>query len=296
MSAETHRFTIGAFECIALLDGQVTYAADKYFANAPADELAVALGDHGVDPERIPSPYSGLVINTGRRLVLIDTGAGDFAPGLGRLHGNLLSKGIAPEAIDTVVLTHAHPDHLGGNTDAAGQPVFRNARQVLMRAEWDYWMAEPSPVHPKNQPYLAFARKNLLPVQAQIDLLDGEAEIAPGIHAIPAPGHTPGQMAVAVVSGDDELLYISDAALHPIHLEQPDWYPVYDLDPEQAVAGRRRLFDRAAAERALVLAFHFDPFPSLGHVVRAGRGWQWQPVLMGTGAADGAAETSPMAR
>ena len=103
-------------------------------------------------------------------------------------------------------------------------------------------------------------------------------------------------MAVAVVSGEDELLYISDAALHPIHLEQPDWSPLYDLEPEQALISRRRLFDRAAAERSLVLAFHFDPFPSLGHVVHAGRGWQWQPVLMGMGAADGAAETSSMAR
>lgn len=93
-----------------------------------------------------------------------------------------------------------------------------------------------------------------------------------------APGHTPGHMAVVVSSGREELLYISDAALHPIHLEQPDWYPVYDLDPARAMLSKRQLFDRAAAKQSLVLAFHFYPFPSLGHVIKQGSGWQWEPV------------------
>ncbi len=278
MSMETYRFNVGAFECIAVNDGTMTYPAVRYFANAPEAELADALQRHQLDPDSIPSPYSGLVINTGAKLVLIDTGAGNFAPGLGKLLPNLRAKGIAPEDIDTVILTHGHPDHLGGNTDADGQVIFRNARHVMLRVEWEYWTEDASPVHPKNQPFLAFARMNLLPLRDQVDLLDGESEIVPGIWALPAPGHTPGQMAVAVASNSDELLYISDAALHPIHLEQSDWYPVYDLDPEQALATRRRLFDRAADEQALVSAFHFWPFPSLGHVVRAGKGWEWQPI------------------
>ncbi len=110
-------------------------------------------------------------------------------------------------------------------------------------------------------------------------LLTGR-EIVPGIRMLPTPGHTPGHMAVVVSSGQEELLYISDAALHPIHLEQPAWYPAYDLDPDQALSSKCRLFDFAATDSALVLAFHFSPFPSLGHVIKQGSGWRWEPVDM----------------
>jgi len=121
------------------------------------------------------------------------------------------------------------------------------------------------------------ALNNLLPIQGQLDLVDRETEIVPGIRAVAAPGHTPGHMALAISSGGEQLLVIADAVLHPIHLEQPEWYAVVDFIPEQAVATRRRLLNRAAAEKALVLAFHF-PFPGLGHVVQKGEGWQWRPI------------------
>ena len=114
-----------------------------------------------------------------------------------------------------------------------------------------------------------------MPLRDQLNLLDRETEVVPGIQAIAAAGHTTGHLALAIASGGEELLYVSDAALHPIHLEHPDWYPTWDLEPEWALATRRRLFDRAA-DHALVLAFHFPPFPSLGQVSRRGRGWRWQ--------------------
>lgn len=114
-------------------------------------------------------------------------------------------------------------------------------------------------------------------LKGQLELVDHETEIVPRIQAIAAPGHTPGHMALAISSGGDQLLCISDAALHPIHLEQPEWYAAVDFAPEQVVATRRRLLNRAAAEKTLVLAFHF-PFPGLGHVVQKGDGWQWQPI------------------
>lgn len=281
MNAESYRFNVGRFECIAVYDGAHTYTASQYFANAPADVLAQELSKHGLSPDEIPSPYSGLVINTGAHQVLVDTGAGDSMPGAGKLLHNLQARGIAPEEIDTVILTHGHPDHLGGTTGADGQPVFANARHVLYRDEWDYWTSEASAAHPVNRNFVSFARKNLLPLRGMSDLIDGETEIVPGIRAFPTPGHTPGHMALAIASGSDELLYISDTALHPLHLEHPDWRPIFDLDAEQAGVSQRRLFDRAAAEKALVLAFHFYPFPSLGHVAQDGRGWQWQPIQTG---------------
>jgi glyoxylase-like metal-dependent hydrolase (beta-lactamase superfamily II) len=270
-------FSIGTLDCIAVNDGDMEYEATDYVANAPADEVASALELHGHQPDRIPSPYSGLVIRTESHLVLIDTGAGDLTPDVGKLHGNLRRAGIEPNEIDTVVLTHGHPDHIGGNVDADGHPAFPNARHVMFRREWDYWTDEAI-LSGRLRFFGEWARRNLLPLRDRAELLDRDTEIVPGIEALDAAGHTPGHMAVAVRSGGDELLYISDAAIHPIHLEHPDWYPIWDYDPAAAVAAKRRLCERAASAGSLILAFHFPPFPSLGRVTRYDGGWQWEPV------------------
>jgi glyoxylase-like metal-dependent hydrolase (beta-lactamase superfamily II) len=144
--------------------------------------------------------------------------------------------------------------------------------------EWDFWMSEStSETEPPHR--VQMAREKLQPIKGQLDLVDREVEIVPGIYALDARGHTPGHMAVSVSSGGEALLYVSDTVLHPIHLEHPEWHTdVYDHDLEQADAAKRRIFGRAAAEESLVLAFHFHPFPSLGHVVRWKEGWQWQAI------------------
>jgi glyoxylase-like metal-dependent hydrolase (beta-lactamase superfamily II) len=278
MSAATYRFKVGRFECIAVCDGAHEYTAGEYFPYVEPQLLAQALADHGLSAEQIPSPFSGLVVNTGSHRVLIDTGAGPLAPCTGALPANLRAAGIVRESIDTVILSHGHPDHVGGNTDAEGRPVFTNARHVLMQDEWRYWTSSACDTNPLGEGFISYIRKNLLPLQDQVDLIDREMDIVPGIRAIPAPGHTPGQVVLAVASEADELLYTADVSLHPLHLEHPAWCTIFDLDPGQTVATKRRVFDRAAEERALVLAFHFAPFPSLGHVVRRHEGWAWEPA------------------
>jgi len=290
MNSQTHRFKVGSFHCIAVSDGTHIYAPPTFppppvflFANAPREPLGQILRKHNLQPEHWAewvSPYICLVINTGEHRVLVDTGAGGLGPNTGRLLQNLKSENIEPDDIDTVILTHGHPDHIGGNTDSEGQLVFPKAQYVMWKDEWDFWNSEEATLKLEEhvrEVLLGYARKNLPPIQHQLGLVDRETEVLPGIQAIAAPGHTPGHMALAISSEGEQLLCMSDTVLHPIHLERPEWYAAIDLDPSQVEATRRRILSKAATEKALLLAFHFL-FPGLGRVVRGMGAWQWQPI------------------
>lgn len=286
MNTESYRFKLGDFECIAIKDFMKPYSASRFFTNAPKERLEQVLREHNLEPEDIPSPFTCLFIDTGKNKVLIDTGlGGGVHPQIGAYEGRLLkilhAEGIKTEDIDTVIFTHGHPDHVGGTVDKSGKPIFSNTRYVMWKDEYDFWTSEVTleTERPLVQHVMPIARKNLLPIKDQLDLIDQEMEILPGIYALEAKGHTPGHMVVAVSSQGEELLYTSDTVLHQLHLKYPEWQTdFYDLDLEQAAATKQRIFDRAAADKALVLAFHFFPFPSLGHVLKKGEGWQWQPV------------------
>lgn len=290
MRTERYRFKVGAFECVAVSDGSFTYTPPTFpppaiflFANAPKEHLEQKLHEHKIQPERWGewvSPYICIVIDTGKHRVLVDTGAGSLGPNTGKLLQNLQAEKIAPGDIDTVILTHGHPDHIGGNTDSKGKPAFTDARFVMWKDEWDFWtsdLAELKVDEHAKELLRTFARNNLPPIQGQLDLIEHEIEILPGIRALSASGHTPGHMALAISSGSEQLLCLSDTVLHPLHVEQPEWYAVVDYDPRRVVATRHRLLTRAATEKALVIAFHF-PFPGLGYVVQKEGHWQWQPV------------------
>jgi glyoxylase-like metal-dependent hydrolase (beta-lactamase superfamily II) len=288
MGETSYRFKLGAFECAVVTDGTHVYEhpGPLLFCNAPQDELEQVLREHGIDPAswaEWPSPYPGLVIDTGDHKVLVDTGAGGSLPGTGELLPNLRAAGIAPEGIDVVLLTHGHADHAGGCVTSEGEPAFPNARYVIWADEWRFWAADepdlsalPFPEEIR-QLLIRAAHKNLLPLEDRFDLVEREKEVVPGVRVLPAPGHTPGHMAVAISSGGEELLCPADAMLHPIHLERPDWYAGVDLAPQQALATRRQLLERAVAHKALVHVFHF-PFPGLGRVVQRGKAWRWQPI------------------
>ena len=290
MNSENYRFKVGTFECMAVSDGTHTYAPPAFpppatflFANAPRERLEQVLREHNLQPEQWVewiSPYICLLVNTDEHRALVDTGADGLAPSTGRLLQNLPAAGIAPEDIDTVILTHGHPDHIGGNTDSEGKLTFPNARYIMWKDEWDFWNSEEAERKLEEhvrEVLLGYARKNLPPIQGQLHLVNRETAILPGIQAIAAPGHTPGHMALAISSEGEELLCVSDAVLHPVHLERPEWHAVVDFDPRQTEATRRKILTKAAAEKAVVLAFHF-PFPGLGRVVLDRGEWRWQPI------------------
>ena len=222
-------------------------------------------------------PFICVMVNTGRRKVLVDTGTGRSTPKTGKLFQNLQTVGIEAGDIDTVILTHGHEDHVGGNTDAEGRPAFPKARYIMCKGEWTFWNSEQAERSYGDAELVAFIRKNLLPVQDRMDLIEHETEIVPGIRALAAPGHTPGHMAVGISSNGEQLFCIADVFIHPIHIEHPEWHATFDMAPEQLMETRHILLNRSATEEALVLASHF-PFPGLGRVFRKGTGWQWQPI------------------
>ena len=277
MSTGSYRFKLGDFECVSLSDGSVDYPLQNFFANVPRAQVEEALRQRDLPIDYVTTPYTYLYVDTGAHRVLVDMGAGDLRPGTGRLVPNMVAAGIDPRDIDTVAITHAHPDHVGGTLDDEGKLVYANAHYYVWKEEWDFWFSELAGAKTPER-FVTCARTNLEPLRERATLLDRESRIVPGVRAIPAPGHTPGHMVVSVSSADERLLYVGDTVLYPLHLEHPDWTPIYDIIPEKAAASKRWIFDLAAEERAWVIGQHFPPFPSLGHVVKKGQGWEWQPL------------------
>jgi len=278
-----YHFEVGRLECLAVSDGGLAaeppeVPAEILFANAPRDELEAALrdaGDQALWSEWVEEMTCTLVA-TDRQRILIDAGAGDLDPGTGRLLANLNGEGLSPSDIDLVVLTHGHPDHIGGLVDADGSSVFANARLVISRDEWAFWMARGAVAGapPVADSFVESAVRIFGAVEGQLDFVDGAVRLAPGIRCLPAPGHTPGHLAVDVSSGEARLLLLGDALIHPLHVAHPEWHTAFDVDPDATTTARRMLCDEAAAGGRLVQAFHF-PFPGLGRIARVDGGYAW---------------------
>ena len=273
MNAEMFPFRVGRFHGLALLDGTFTYPAELFFANQPKALYAA---------ETIDVPYICLYVDTGRERVLVDTGAAGFGPTTGNLPRLLQTAGIDRQSIDIVVLSHGHPDHIGGNLDADGALAFPRARHVMLQQEWEYWDSAPSLDELPAADWLKqivtnTANRNLPPIRRQLDLLPEGGPVTSGISAFATPGHTPGHMALEISSEGERLLFLGDVVLHPLDVEYPETVAVVDHQPERMVATRRQLLGRAAAEGTLVMASHF-PFPGLGYVTSSGSGWRWRSL------------------
>jgi len=283
-----YRYKIGTFELTALYDG-IWYRpiTDKFIRNAPFAEVEHALANAFMPADKLATPFTTLVVNTGNKLVLIDTGTGgQIAPSAGALQENLTAAGMDPKAVDLIVISHFHPDHINGIKDRDNGVVFPNAEIMVPVAEWTFWMDDANMNAAPAEQKLTFRnqRRIFSDIARRVTRFTPGAEVAPGILTLAAPGHTPGHTVCSIHSGDQSLLVLGDTAQHPaVFARHPDWQAAFDIDGAAAVATRKKLFDRAAADRMLVTGYHF-PFPACGHLIKTASGYEhvpveWQPDL-----------------
>ncbi|MBR9998480.1 MAG: MBL fold metallo-hydrolase [Cyclobacteriaceae bacterium] len=281
-----YRFNIGQFECLSLSDGTFDYDPNHLFLGKSKEEVREIMFNHNIAGDFIKSPYTFPFVNTGVNKVLVDMGAGKLGPDTGKMIDNLKLAGVQPEDIDFVIITHAHPDHIGGTLDEDGNPNYPNARYYIWKKEWDFWFSDEaiqevdkylSQIVPTEM-FMKVARGQLGPVKDKVEFITEEKEILPGIFTHFAPGHTPGHMVVSFESEGEELYFTSDTVIFPLFLEQPELHISIDIMPEDADISKYRIYDLVADKKALVLAQHFHPFPSLGYIEKKEHGWSWKPI------------------
>ena len=258
-------FHVGALSLTALHDAQITVANDgKTFGlGVSTRTVGNVLRAAGAPPDRITLSANALLVHTGRRVILIDTGLG---PRYGALLRSFQIAGVSPRDVTDVLITHPHPDHIGGLLDAHGGLAFPNATIRMATAAWD-WMKQKAP------PAMVST------VAPHIQTFEPGAGIAPGVTSVALPGHTPGHVGYEIVSGHSRLIDIGDVAHSSIvSLARPTW--AIEFDNDQALGRETRLetLTTLAKSGEWVFAPHF-PFPGVGHIVAAGRGFAWKPGL-----------------
>lgn len=257
----------------ALGDMQVTaLKAAGFPSDAPHDIFGTNVDDatfeqvsaeNFLPADRAYLDVTPTLIRSGADTILLDTGTDPAG-----LVAALASAGVAPGDVTHVVLSHMHPDHIGGLTDEAGAPTFPDAAYVAGQVEFDAWAAMGDEL---------FEAK-VRPFAEAMTFLAADGTVAPGITAIEAFGHTPGHLAFRIESGGQQMVATSDTANHYVwSLGHPDWEVAFDADKAQAAATRRQLFDMIAADRLAVVGYHM-PFPGVGFVETRGEGFRWVPA------------------
>ena len=280
-AAGYYRFKVGEIEVTLVNEGVSERPLDATFVrNAPLPDVQAALAAAFQPTATLTIPITTAVLNTGSRLVMIDAGIGQMGPPTtGRWMANFRASGYGPDQVDTVVFSHFHGDHIQGLRAKDGTALFPNAKVMVPEAEWAFWMDDAKMAAAPEAMKGAFqgVRRVFGPIAGEVEKYSGEKEILPGLTAIPAPGHTPGHTAFVVASGDQRLLLWSDTTNKPeLFVRNPGWHAVFDMDPAQAEATRRRMLDMAAAEKMQVAGYHF-PFPATGHIAREGSGYAYVP-------------------
>jgi len=276
-----YRMMLGDFEVTALFDGTIDLEPKKLLTNTTQAQVGKLL-DRSFEKDVVQTSVNGYLINTGDKLVLVDTGAGAlFGPTVGNLRANLQAAGYKPEQVDDVLITHMHGDHVGGLV-ADGRLAFPNATIHAGQEDADFWLSkanlEKASAEMKGFFQGAMVSMNPYVEAGKFKPLKGNTDLVPGIKAVPAHGHTPGHNIYVVESKGQKLVLWGDLMhVAAVQFAQPQITISFDVDSKPAAAERKKAYADAAKGRYLVGSAHL-PFPGLGHVRAEGKGYVWVPV------------------
>jgi len=287
-NASFYRYKVGDAEVTVISDGASTFPlGDGFVLNAKKDEVNAALEKAFRPRDRMTIYFGPLVINTGGKLVVIDTGNGPGAfaaskGAVGQFAANMAAAGIDPKMVDLVVISHFHGDHVNGLLTADNQPAFPNAEVLVPATEWKFWMDDGEMSRASSERMTGLFKNNRRVFEAglkkKVTPYDWGKEVAPGLLAVETIGHTPGHTSYVLSSGADKVFIQSDVTNDPdLFARNPGWHLMFDQDPVQAEATRRKVYDMIAAEKMRVQGFHY-PFPGLAHLAKDGAGYRWVPA------------------
>jgi len=263
------RFDADRVACHVLIDGWRTVSPRFVYAGYDDAVQGPFVRDHLDDEGRLAGRFSALLIDDPSGAVLVDAGNGRFAPGLdaGHLREQMARVGVEPDEVRCVVITHGHPDHVGGVVAEGDDPAFPNARHVIHRVEAEFWSSPAAAALPNDAGVAAATALDSLLTAGLLDTIEGDARVTASVDAIEAPGHTPGHLAVVV---NDAVLWAGDALVSQLNVPHPEWVSLSDMDGPTNERTRRRLLERAAAAGLTIAASHM---PLAGTVERDGDGF-----------------------
>lgn len=268
----SHR--IGDIDVTVLTDGATTFDA-ALFPEADPAHIAALLQAAG--ESAIRTNFNASILRTGGQVVLVDTGPRDlFGPDCGNLPAALVEARVDPAEVQTLFLTHLHPDHAAGAINGAGQAIFANAELMLMEAEQAFWLddARFAGADDMVKAWQQLAKGVLAAYGDRLRLIKGEGQIAPGVTAVPLPGHTPGHAGYRVASGGAQMMHVGDIVhAQMLQLADPEISVVFDIDGPAARVARKRLLDEVATDGILCTGGHFLR-PALARILRDGAGYR----------------------
>ncbi|MGP9812823.1 MBL fold metallo-hydrolase [Rhodopseudomonas sp. NSM] len=289
-----YRYNVGDAQVNVISDGANTFPLpDGLVLNAKKDEVNAALDRAFMPKDKMTIVFNPLAINTGGKLVVVDTGNGPAAfasskGNVGQFAGNMAAAGLDPKAVDIVVISHFHGDHINGLLSADNQPVFPNAEVLVPAAEWKYFMDDGEMSRAPNERMQGVFKNARRVFEAglnkKVTPYEWGKDVAPGLLAVEAVGHTPGHTSFVLSSGADKVFIQSDVTNHPaLFVANPGWHLMFDQDPAMAEATRRKVYDMLVADKMRVQGFHY-PFPANGYVQKDGSGYRlvpapWSPVI-----------------